>query len=42
MPDGRFVGLVTAGQSQFGRGSDNQILVVLNWFEELKTRVPSR
>jgi serine/threonine-protein kinase len=38
-PDGRFVGLVTAGDSQFGRGSDNQIEVILNWTEELRSRV---
>jgi hypothetical protein len=40
-PDGKFVGLVTAGQTQFGRGSENQIQVVLNWHEELKRLVPS-
>jgi serine/threonine protein kinase/Tol biopolymer transport system component len=39
-PDGKFVGLVTAGQTQFGRGSENQIQVVLNWVEELRARVP--
>jgi hypothetical protein len=41
-PDGGFVGLVTAGQTSYVRGSDNQIHVVLNWFEELRSRVPSR
>jgi eukaryotic-like serine/threonine-protein kinase len=42
MPDGRFLGLVTAGQSQFGRGSENQIQMVLNWTEELSSRVAAR
>jgi serine/threonine-protein kinase len=42
LPDGRFVGLVTAGLSQFGRGSENQIDVVLNWDQELKRLVPIR
>jgi hypothetical protein len=41
-PDGKFVGLVTAGQTQVGRGSENQIQVALNWVEELKARVPTR
>jgi hypothetical protein len=41
MPDGsRFLGLVGVDreQSQTGR----QLHVVLNWFEELKAKVPSR
>ena len=29
-------------QSQFGRGSENQIQVVLNWTEELSSRVVAR
>ncbi len=41
-PDGKLVGLVTAGQKEFIRGSDNQIQVVLNWFRELEARVPHR
>ena len=41
-PDGRFLGLITAGQMEFVRGSVDQIQVVLNWQEELKQRVPAR
>jgi hypothetical protein len=44
LPDGRhFIGTVFAGQPQAGAGSASaalQIQVVLNWFEELKQRVP--
>ena len=39
MPDGRFVGLLGAGQSGLFSGFQG-IHVVLNWFEELKARVP--
>jgi Tol biopolymer transport system component len=40
LPDGKhFIGVVTAGQAQVGQGSA-QIQVVLNWFEDLKQRVP--
>ncbi len=40
-PDGkRFVGVVAAGQTQSGAPATPQIQVVLNWFEELKQRVP--
>jgi serine/threonine-protein kinase len=40
LPDGkRFVGVVNAGQAQIGQASA-QIQVVLNWFEDLKQRVP--
>ena len=41
-PDGWIVGLITAGQKEHVRGSDNAIEVVLNWFEILKARVPQR
>ena len=41
-PDGRLVGIITAGQKEFVRGSDTQIQVVLNWHEELKRLVPPR
>jgi serine/threonine-protein kinase len=41
-PDGRVLGLITAGQKEHVRGSNNQIQVVLNWFESLKTKVPVR
>jgi Tol biopolymer transport system component len=37
MPDGRFVGLIPLGENL---GLPAQITVVLNWFEELKQRVP--
>ncbi len=39
-PDGRFVSAIAAGQSASGRPTAPQIQVVLNWFEELKTRAP--
>ena len=45
MPDGRIVGLVTTGQSQNGspvQAQLQQIQVVLNWFEELKSKVPTK
>jgi eukaryotic-like serine/threonine-protein kinase len=41
-PSGKIVGLISAGQKEFQRGSEDQIQVVLNWFEELKARVPTR
>ncbi|MCM3881677.1 MAG: protein kinase [Vicinamibacterales bacterium] len=41
MPDGRIVGVVTTGQSQSGSTGPAQIQVVLNWFEELKSKVPT-
>jgi Tol biopolymer transport system component len=41
-PDGKFLGLIEAGQQAYNRGSDDQILVVLNWTEELKRLVPTR
>ena len=39
-PQGRIVGVGAAGQSQSG-SAPAQIQVVLNWFEELKARVPT-
>jgi eukaryotic-like serine/threonine-protein kinase len=40
MPDGkRFIGVIDTGQGQSRVGA-TQIQVVLNWFEELKQRVP--
>jgi serine/threonine-protein kinase len=39
LPDGRFLGVVSVQQEQGGT-STNRINVVLNWFEELKQRVP--
>jgi serine/threonine-protein kinase len=46
-PDGRLLGLVTARRNLLDGAADRdsqgpQIKVVLNWFEELKQRVPSR
>ena len=40
LPDGRFLGVVPAGQGQVA--SAPQIQVLLNWFEDLKQRVPLR
>jgi hypothetical protein len=39
-PGGKFVGLIPAGQTEFGPTATPQIQVVLNWFEELRARVP--
>jgi Tol biopolymer transport system component len=39
-PDGRFVGVALAEIGPGGSAAQAQIQVVLNWFEELKTRVP--
>jgi Tol biopolymer transport system component len=41
-PGGRFVRLFPAGQTESGSFAARQIQVVLNWFEELKTRVPAK
>lgn len=40
-PDGRFLSAIAAGQSESGRLTAPQIQVVLNWFEELRARVPT-
>jgi serine/threonine-protein kinase len=37
-----FLGLIEASQTQSGAPATQQIQVVLNWFEELKARVPSK
>jgi Tol biopolymer transport system component len=42
LPDGRLVGVVVAGQPQLGMLGTQQIDVVVNWFEELKQRVPTK
>jgi eukaryotic-like serine/threonine-protein kinase len=39
-PDGKFLGLILGAGGQMGAGLSPQVQVVLNWFEELKTRVP--
>jgi hypothetical protein len=41
LPDGQhFIGVVPAAQAQSGGAT--QIQVVLNWFEDVKQRVPGR
>jgi hypothetical protein len=41
LPDGRFLGVVSAAQAG-GGATPERINVVLNWFEELKQRVPMK
>jgi hypothetical protein len=41
-PRGQIVGVGTPGQSQGGSPEPARIQVVLNWFEELKARVPAK
>jgi len=40
LPDGRFIGIVSAGAA--GAATPDRINVVLNWFEELKQKVPAK
>jgi hypothetical protein len=40
--DGKFLGVVAAGQTASGALAAPQIQVVLNWFTELQQRVPTR
>ena len=40
LPDGRIIGVGTAVPSAGGAPSQSEMRVVLNWFEELKARVP--
>ena len=40
MPDGRMLGVIYAGSLQSGNLGAPQIRVVLNWFDELRQRVP--
>ena len=43
LPDGRFVGLVNTNEPEAGRSAVTpDIRLVLNWFEELKARVPTK
>ena len=37
----RFIGMVAAGQTPSGARVAPKIEVVLNWFEELKAKVPA-
>jgi hypothetical protein len=40
MPDGRIIGVVNAGDTSLSDPAESPIQVVLNWFHELKARVP--
>jgi hypothetical protein len=41
MPDGRFLGLAVPGQTETSSApAAPDVRIVLNWFEELKQRVP--
>jgi hypothetical protein len=40
LPDGRFIGIGTSDRPDSTATSVSEIRVVLNWFEELKARVP--
>jgi len=42
LPDGRTIGIVAADAVQTDGHEVQQVQVVLNWFEELKQRVPAR
>jgi serine/threonine-protein kinase len=42
MPDGRFLALASPSQVESATGNTIEVFVVLNWFEELKARVPVR
>jgi serine/threonine-protein kinase len=42
MPDGRFLALASPGQMESATGATTDVRVVLNWFEELKARVPTK
>ena len=42
-PDGAIIGVVDSGQTAFtGALATARVEVVLNWFEELKARVPAK
>jgi eukaryotic-like serine/threonine-protein kinase len=40
-PSGKFVGLIPPGQANAFTRANSEIQVVLNWFEELRARVPA-
>ena len=40
-PDGRFL-IIRSGQAETGRGTAPNLIVVQNWFEELKRLVPTK
>ena len=41
-PDGKFIVMLPSAAAQSGKASAQQFDVTLNWFEELKQRVPSK
>ena len=41
-PDGRFIAVIGSGQTASGTLTAPQIQVVLNWFDELKAKVPTK
>jgi hypothetical protein len=40
-PDGRFL-IIRSGQAQAAGGAPSNIILVQNWFEELKRLVPTK
>ena len=40
-PDGRFL-IIRSGQAEEAGGSASSMIVVLNWFEELKRLAPTK
>jgi serine/threonine-protein kinase len=40
LPDGRFIGLINPAEADTTQAAGSELRVVLNWFEELKQRVP--
>ncbi len=40
-PDGRFL-IIRSGQADAGGGTASNMILVLNWFEELKRLVPTK
>ncbi|MGP8247091.1 MAG: hypothetical protein ACLQVN_21555 [Bryobacteraceae bacterium] len=42
LPEGRLIGVVQPGPNQAEASATSQIQVVLNWFEDVKQRVPVR
>jgi hypothetical protein len=41
LPDGRFIGAVSAAEQSLSGPSQSEMRVVLNWFEELQASVPA-
>ena len=40
-PDGRFL-IIRSGQAEVGGGTASNMILVQNWFEELKRLVPTK